>query len=169
MVVRVCKWVGLLLSISLLAVWGVSTGYVLDHVSSAHTETVVVCGRVGIRWYKGSPESMAKFRQEVLASEPTGLRVRELRASGPQGESRFGLTFPTTGLYYYPPPHRDVRSPSLMVPLWIPFLLVALPTAYLWHRDRRIPTGHCPRCGYNLNLNVSGIYPECGFAIPNAA
>jgi len=49
--------------------------------------------------------------------------------------------------------------------LWIPFLLVAIPTAYLWYRDRRrLPSGHCRKCGYNLTGNVSGVCPECGCA-----
>jgi hypothetical protein len=49
------------------------------------------------------------------------------------------------------------------VPLWIPFVLVAVPTAVLWWRDRRrIPPGHCRKCGYNLTGNLSGVCPECG-------
>ncbi len=74
----------------------------------------------------------------------------------------------------------DTRSPHVMtwsptynsgptsfsvgLPLWIPFLLVAIPTALLWWRDgRRIPPcGHCQKCGYDLTGNVSGVCPECG-------
>jgi len=50
----------------------------------------------------------------------------------------------------------------LVVPLWIPFLLVAIPTAYLFRRDHRIPQGHCQKCGYDLTGNISGVCPECG-------
>lgn len=56
------------------------------------------------------------------------------------------------------------------VPLWIPFLLLAVPTARLWWLDRRrMPPGHCPRCGYDLTGNVSGRCPECGNAALSAA
>jgi hypothetical protein len=50
----------------------------------------------------------------------------------------------------------------IQLPLWIPFLLFAIPTVYVWWRDRRIPPGHCRKCGYNLTGNVSGVCPECG-------
>jgi len=52
------------------------------------------------------------------------------------------------------------------VPLWGLFLVVALPTVFLWWRDRRrIPPGHCRNCGYDLTGNVSGVCPECGMAL----
>jgi len=51
---------------------------------------------------------------------------------------------------------------QLTCPLWIPFVFTALPTAYLFWRDRRHPPGHCQRCGYNLKGNESGVCPECG-------
>ncbi|MBN1343423.1 MAG: hypothetical protein JXQ73_12120 [Phycisphaerae bacterium] len=51
---------------------------------------------------------------------------------------------------------------AVAIPLWLPFLLGAIPAAYLWHRDRRIPPGHCQHCGYNLTANTSGLCPECG-------
>jgi hypothetical protein len=52
------------------------------------------------------------------------------------------------------------------VPLWHPLRLAAVPTAVLWWRDRRrIPPGHCLKCGYNLTGNVSGVCPECGEGI----
>lgn len=51
---------------------------------------------------------------------------------------------------------------SIIVPLWIPFLLVAVPTALLFWRDRRMPPGHCKKCRYDLTGNQSGVCPECG-------
>ena len=54
------------------------------------------------------------------------------------------------------------------VPLWIPLVLIAIPTAFLWWRESRRPKpGHCP-CGYDLTGNVSGKCPECGRETSNA-
>ncbi len=46
-------------------------------------------------------------------------------------------------------------------PLWIPALLVAIPSLLLWRRNRKLPKYYC-ECGYNLTGNVSGVCPECG-------
>lgn len=54
------------------------------------------------------------------------------------------------------------------LPLWMLFLLTAIPTAYLfWHDRYRVPPACCRKCGYNLTGNVSGICPECGTTIPD--
>ena len=50
----------------------------------------------------------------------------------------------------------------LRVPLWMPVLTLALPTGFLWWRDRRFPKGYCQTCGYDLTGDVSGVCPECG-------
>ena len=52
---------------------------------------------------------------------------------------------------------------TLAIPLWIPFVLLAIPTWLLWRRDRlRLPPRCCQKCGYDLTGNVSGRCPECG-------
>jgi hypothetical protein len=48
------------------------------------------------------------------------------------------------------------------MPLWLPLLLTAAPTTWLWYRNRRIPPGHCKNCRYNLTGITSPICPECG-------
>ena len=56
------------------------------------------------------------------------------------------------------------------VPYWLVALSAALPPA-LWaarraagvrRRRRAASAGLCPRCGYDLTGNVSGVCPECG-------
>ena len=60
------------------------------------------------------------------------------------------------------------RKPAILtlkIPIWLALVVIALPTAILWYRDRRPPKGHCQSCGYDLTGNVSGICPECGASI----
>ena len=53
------------------------------------------------------------------------------------------------------------------LPLWLPFLILLVPTLLLWRRDRRKPhPGFCPRCDYDLTGNTTGRCPECGLDIP---
>jgi len=55
----------------------------------------------------------------------------------------------------------------LSLPLWILLVVIAIPTAFLfWLDRRRIPSGHCQTCGYELTGNVRGICPECGEMVP---
>ena len=51
---------------------------------------------------------------------------------------------------------------QFVVPLWLLFLLAAIPTAYLWWHDRGYRPHACQSCGYDLTGNVSGTCPECG-------
>ena len=52
------------------------------------------------------------------------------------------------------------------LPFWLFLTLAAIPTAILWHRDRRrVKPGCCKTCGYDLRASKK-ICPECGTAIP---
>ena len=54
----------------------------------------------------------------------------------------------------------------IAVPLWFVLLVLLVLTVGAWWLDRRrIPPGHCPKCGYNLTGNVSGRCSECGTAM----
>lgn len=58
---------------------------------------------------------------------------------------------------------RTLPGFDLTLPLWIPLLVVALPIAWLFRRDRQCFSRYqCQHCGYNLTGNVSGTCPECG-------
>jgi len=81
-------------------------------------------------------------------------------------------TFCRSQIRHAPPNPLPFASPGgnvIVVPLWIPVLLFAVPTAFLFWRDRRIPSGHCRQCGYDLTGNVAGVCSECGAAVPERA
>jgi hypothetical protein len=55
----------------------------------------------------------------------------------------------------------------ILLPVWIPFLLCAVPTAILSRRDyiltSRARAGRCPKCGYDRRgLAADAKCPECG-------
>jgi hypothetical protein len=62
----------------------------------------------------------------------------------------------------------DSAGGLVILPLWLPLVVATVLTVTLWWRDRRrIPAGHCRKCGYNLTGHVSGVCPVCG--VPVAA
>ena len=67
------------------------------------------------------------------------------------------------GTAFVMPSYRNGGDNEVGIPYWLCFLLTAIPTAWLWHRDRRrVRPGCCLRCGYDLTGNLSGVCPECG-------
>jgi hypothetical protein len=117
---------------------------------------------VGDRWrrqlglFKGGVSVVWDFNSAGPSWGPPGLKVSQAN--------------PAAGWSWLPRVMTNEKMPGVklfgkrvIVPLWIPFLAVAGPTGLLWYRDRRrIPVGHCHRCGYDLTGNVSGRCPECG-------
>jgi hypothetical protein len=65
--------------------------------------------------------------------------------------------------------NRSSNHLDIGVPIWLPFLLFAAPTTWLWHRNRRVPPGHCRKCRYDLTGITTGICPECGTATETEA
>jgi hypothetical protein len=59
------------------------------------------------------------------------------------------------------------KSLDWALPLWIPFLLLVLPTTVLFCLDRRSLSGQCPRCAYDLAGIATGVCPECGHTATN--
>jgi len=148
---RMVKWVGLVLCLLMLVISAINVWSSVHWHSRYHG---LAKNRYVLEWsLSGGAIFVGAFSERV---------VRQA------GWPRPG--FKLTG------PHDWVWRPSLMdhlasptwlvgavVPLWIPFVAVSMPTALLWWRDRRrIPPGHCRKCGYDLTGNVSGVCPECG-------
>ena len=104
------------------------------------------------------------FKGEVLDSAPPGLFV----VFGTSGEAGPIITRGTfwrdIGFYWT---HHPRLGSTIVVPHWFVLLLAApLPA---WHflgrrlrRRRRLRRGLCPRCGYDLTANATGVCPECG-------
>jgi hypothetical protein len=64
-------------------------------------------------------------------------------------------------------PKVDFRAgATVVIPFWIPFLLMALPTGLLFYRDRRV-RGRCPNCRYDLFGNTTRVCPECEHTVAN--
>ncbi|HEX2838323.1 MAG TPA: hypothetical protein VHN77_09380 [Phycisphaerales bacterium] len=87
-----------------------------------------------------------------------------------------GLSTNETGFMFYLRQSDIEWLPSLLtgtngyilsVPLWLPFVLITLPTALAWRLDtiatRRAKLGACPTCSYpRTGLAPSSPCPECG-------
>ncbi len=137
-------------------------------------------GLFGVGW---RPPIPSLELQESIRVEKEGRRLPRQRV-GSGMIRRPGWTVRTHAFHLVGWPEFDVILPMkyttnisgktttrqwtqrVTLPLWLPLVLVAIPTAFLWWRDRPPKPGRCP-CGYDLTGNVSGTCPECGTALPN--
>ena len=135
---RVVKWAGVALSALILFAWSVSI--------LADLVCLINCGDGSIRlavvngcldfgsWYRD-------WHREVTMH----LRRR------------------TGSMVWQPDAAQYFGSWTVTMPLWIPFLLLVVPTGILFWLDRgRMPAHCCQGCGYDLTGNTSGACPECG-------
>lgn len=137
---RVLKWAGLVVSLLIIVAWVVSLFWAWGYVTPRGQRGL------GLGISRGS---IFRFGFSPWPQQAVGWQTRAAVA----GEK----------MEWLPSVHNLGGSNFVRaLPLWIPFILVAIPTFYLWRADRRIPPGHCQKCGYNLTGNVSGICPECG-------
>ncbi len=117
-----------------------------------------------MRWqiFYSSPDMSARFDEGILTL--TWGFPRDVPFKGVRGWSAREMQHRTGFRFLFP---RVLKSSGggtvLDFPLWCATLPLAIATALLWYADRkRIPPGHCRRCGYNLQGNTSGKCPECG-------
>ena len=161
---RWLRWLGVALTVWLVALWWATAWYGISY------EQYFLNGKYGVNLEL----SKGKLRAELATYNHVFMaRYAELGSSWPTG-FRIGWLRPPSRVLY-----PRVRWSSNMgielegvscgtwsgfsLLLWIPALVLAFPTAFLWYRwwRRRIPPGHCQRCGYDLGGSTVRC-PECG-------
>lgn len=160
---RILKWLGTLLCVFMLGLWSLSGWYQFCvFYSRAVGEWLDV--RAGLVFVEWVDRTVAQQRPHVASSV-----LEELPANDPgvyltkQKTLKYHWVLPGyRGAGFDPRQRAWLTQSRAWIPLWLPFGLIAIPTAFLWWRDRPIPPGHCQRCGYDLTGNISGCCPECG-------
>jgi len=147
---RLLKWAGTVACVLVLAVLALSTGWSLRYVGSPVCLDVVG-GGVTVDRARGA---------EVAKLRPSVRGYWDLMTLPQINAPVWRLTW---GIWDH---YMLGRVWAFILPLWIPFFILLIPTALLWRLDRRrFPAGHCQECGYDLTGNVSGRCPECGTVI----
>ena len=148
---RILKWTSIALSLLILAIWMISLRFYAAALISENEARV---------WLESQPNHFC------ISSDSLGRSRRATPGVSDSGTwASLGLEMPR--IIQWPP----VMNYEVLVPYWLPLLLTAIPTAWLWHRDRRLfscSPDHllCSRCGYDLTGNTSGVCSECGLAKP---
>jgi len=136
---RIAKWSGVVVCVVLVAAWRLSIGCLIRY-DRQNVEFMMYSGCVQFTTPNPLPNRGWTFHRKPFNELLLWGEVVKVTAGS-----------------------RVFRSAR--IPLWMPFGLIALPTAYLFYRDRRYPPGHCRKCGYDLTGNVTGVCSECGRAV----
>ena len=149
---RIPKWTGAGLSLLVVLAWILSIWCDAQYRATDHTILILSGG-----WIGAVVSSLATAPGNGITDSSLNWHSRPaFRFEGPWN------TFHLSG-----GPSSGNSVEGLGASLWFLLLLIALPTAWLWHRDRRrIRPGCCRRCGYNLTGNTSGVCSECGAPTP---
>lgn len=138
------KWIGTGLVASVIGVWLISLFYAMGIQLPRNI-------------YVGTQDAV--ITAFWIENEIQPDAVWTTRLIGPQFGG-FGLIWPHQTDFAY---NSGEWGSVTVIPFWTPMLIIAVPTALLWHRDRRCNRpGCCLRCGYDLTGNISGVCSECG-------
>ncbi len=104
--------------------------------------------------------------KNVIFGVDHGCFVTGVRGGSTQGRGWLAVGAPAKWAFNWLPliiPHADSGPYRLFVlPLWIPALVIAVPTVFFWRRSRRLAAGYCRKCRYNLTGLPEPRCPECG-------
>ena len=152
---RFAKWAGLGVCVVILCLWAVSywfTVYFVGDGFAGQGWQKLTCGRIVVQL---PIESGGAFRIRATSDVPAIIGPRTWWY-------KIGLDWPSTWVV-------PTMGRGWLIPLWLPFCGIAIPTAILWRRDRRPRKGHCSHCGYNLTGAEHEKCPECGAGVPAKA
>jgi hypothetical protein len=169
---QVLKWIGTVLCVLLAIAWVISGWYHVQFNGPHGTwvyRAACVRGTLVVWDAHDTARDVRQARQALAELRNMGMHDAAL-----EGERILGPVIRT--LVVDPVPARRMSERfvwwpqaqvsavrAVRIPLWSLLLGVCAPTIILWWLDRRrIPPGHCHKCGYNLTGNVSGRCPECG-------
>lgn len=135
-----------------------------------------LCALIVILWWANAGWSMGYCTKSAWIGLRSGsVVVGRAWTSGALNRGVYRYTWVDDGHFDFSTsawPNRIdfISGPALLIPLWIPFVLVLLPTLLLFWVDlQRRFRGSCLNCGYDLTGNVSGVCPECGMAVGPSA
>ena len=156
------RWLGLALSVWLMGLWFGTQWYSITYQryffdGKYHLHWELDGGQLFARLSTYSENGVESLRGIEL---PSGFQMGWHKRPGRwvswwRWNSKLGLTT-SAGI-----PCGTWSGFSLA--LWITALVFAIPTAFVWYSwwRRRIPPGHCQRCGYDLRASKDRC-PECG-------
>ena len=148
---RRVKWVGLVAAMFVVMIYTGSIWFEAFH------ERYWPGGGVRIRCYQGRVLiQRAIYDDDNLVFGPPSYSLQR------RVPARVLLRFLLANRQFPGPPGTVITLKTVVIPLWLPLLLVVAPTAWLWYTDRRAKPWQCPKCRYDLRGLDGGVYPECG-------
>ena len=156
---RRAKWAGLTTTGALVAIIGVSVFFSYTHYWAVPTHERVVIVSAGFGLFTS-----------VERNPPDPDWLGDMFSSG------FATASPNTTGWSFEFVNLGENSWAIALPLWMPALLLALPTGYLFWADHRPKPWQCGKCRYDLRGLEGGrdgggegggdkiVCPECGSA-----